>query len=292
MFMHFSCVRHGDKSIQKICSNLLEKHQTLIEKFLRNVLKLNRFPRSSIQYAIEDVESADELNTSTGSVTSFLKSETQQTPRTAKFINDRHVENMHLKVQLETEKYERGYLEMQAKHNEEKIMKLDVEHKKSVAVINELNKQLAHLKDELEASEKNGVDRVIKQLRKQINDKEEKVADCIMDMNALKDNNAFLEEKLKYAERQIQILTHDKMSLNDDIERIRSELDDRDKTISYINSRNRELEEMIKELRADNSTERRMYESSFDFLNASASSAVESSEFAKNRGSDLSIFNH
>lgn len=280
--MHFSCVRYPDINIQQICSNLTEKFQEHIKIFLNNVVKYTRFPRNLLQDAIEDVESLDVLNSSissTKSGPSILKSDSQQTPRTARYLNERHVEAMNLKAMLETERYERGYLEMQAKHNEEKLSKLDAEYKKASATINELNKQIANLRDEIEASERNGVDRVIRDLRKQIQEKDDKIEDCIMDMNALKDSNSLLEEKIKYAEKQIKNLSNDKAILYNDMDQFKIELDERDKNILCINNRNKELEDMIREMRTDASPNKKLYESSFDFLNASTSSTVESSKF-------------
>lgn len=281
--MHFSCLRFPDKSIQRICSNLTEKYQEYVKNFLNNVVKYSRFPRNLVQDAIEDVESFDALNTSmssTKSGPSILKSDSQQTPRTARYLNERHIETMNLKAMLEAERYERGYLEMQAKHNEEKLMRLDAEHKKSLSTINDLNKQISSLRDAIDSSERNGIDRVIKELRKKIEEKQTKIEDYIIDMNALKDSNALLEKKIKFAEKQIKTLSIEKANLYDDIDRFRSELDERDKTIMCINSRNKDLEELIKELRSEISPNKKMYESSsFDFLNASTSSAVDSSKF-------------
>lgn len=165
---------------------------------------------------------------------------------------------------------------MQVKYNEEKLSKIDGEYKKAMAEINDLKKQITTLMEEIASPNKSNGDPMVKRLKKCLDEREDKLAECIQNVNALTDTNAFLNEKIQYAEKQIKALTEKTIDLHDDIDKLKSELEDREKVINYMNGANKELEELVKELRTCPHTERqRVFESSFDLLNSSTSNTSE-----------------
>lgn len=164
---------------------------------------------------------------------------------------------------------------MQVKHNEEKLSKTEAEYKKAMSEINDLKKHITALMEEIASPNKSNVDPMVKRLRKCLDEKEDELAECIQNMNALTDTNAFLTEKIQYAEKQIKTLTQKTIDLHDDIDKLKAELEDREKVISYMNGVNKDLEELVKELRTSLHPERRVFDSSFDLLNSSSSNTSE-----------------
>lgn len=165
---------------------------------------------------------------------------------------------------------------MQVKYNEEKLAKIDGEYKKSMAEVNDLKKHITALMEEIASPNKSDADPMVKRLRKCLDDKEDELSKCIQNMNELTDTNAFLNEKIQYAEKQIKTLTEKTHDLHDDIDKLKLELEDREKVINYMNGTNKDLEELVKELRTCTHPERRVFESSFDLLNSSTSNTSQS----------------
>lgn len=164
---------------------------------------------------------------------------------------------------------------MQVKYNEEKLSKTEGEYKKAIAEINDSKKHITALMEEIASPNKLNVDPMVKRLKKCLDEKEDELAECIQNMNALTDTNAFLNEKIQYAEKQIKTLTEKTIDMHDDIDKLKAELEDREKVISYVNGVNKDLEELVKELRTSSLPERRVFDSSFDLLNSSTSNSSE-----------------
>lgn len=172
---------------------------------------------------------------------------------------------------------------MQVKYNEEKISKLDIEFKKALAEINDLKKHITALMEEIASPSQSKVDPMVNRLRKCLDEKEDELASYIQNLNEMTDTNSFLNEKILFAEKQIKLLSEKTLDLYDDIDKLKSELEDREKAIKYMNGANKELEELVRELRSYSNSEKRLGETSFDVLNSSTllnSSTSNTSEFA------------
>lgn len=175
-------------------------------------------------------------------------------------------------AQLETERYEKGYLEMQVKHSEEKLAKLDLDHKNSVAEIHDLKKYINQLRDDIASPNQLNIDQLTKRLQKELNEKDEELSKCILDANVMKETNGFLNKKIIYMEKQMKLLSNKTLELHDDIEKIKLELDERDKIINYVNNNNKELEEMIKNLQTQ--SDKNGMDSTSDFLDSSSNEMI------------------
>lgn len=179
---------------------------------------------------------------------------------------------------METERFERGYLEMQVKHNEEKLAKYDVDHKKAMAEINDLKKHITALMEEIATPNKSNVDPMVKRLRKNLDEKEDELAKYIQNVSELADSNALLSDKIQYAEKQIQMLTVKTFDLQDDMEKLSAQLVDRENVIKFMEETNKQQQELIKELRRParsedgRSEESRFNESSYEVLDSTSTS--------------------
>lgn len=54
LLLHFACVRSGDKHMQSICNNMIEKNQVIIAKYFEYMIKNVKYTRASIDDAMEE----------------------------------------------------------------------------------------------------------------------------------------------------------------------------------------------------------------------------------------------
>lgn len=54
LLLHYSCVRHADPGIQRICQTFPHQHQTAMTIFFTNLLEENRFTRVGFRHAIDN----------------------------------------------------------------------------------------------------------------------------------------------------------------------------------------------------------------------------------------------
>lgn len=182
---------------------------------------------------------------------------------------------------MDTERFERGYLEMQLNQCEKKLSKLDDDYKEAMAQNNRLKKQIQSLDEHDQLAQNTVSDQTVKQLRREIDEKENEILKMTIGWNEAKDDIETLKEKLQYAESQIKSLNlklHESFS---EAETFKSQLDEREKMINYMNNNNKELSDLLKELQS--STKRHDFDSttSSEMLNCTANDLNTSSKLAK-----------
>lgn len=90
----------------------------------------------------------------------------------------------------------------------------------------------------------------LKRLQQELLEKEDELSKTRSNVNILTDSNALLNEKLAHMEKQVQLLSNREIALNENIDKMKQDLEERDKIVDYINNNNKELEECIKDLRS------------------------------------------
>ncbi|XP_055300989.1 restin homolog isoform X1 [Sitodiplosis mosellana] len=280
LFLHFACVLHADTGIQQICNNMVRKNQEMIEKYLDYLFKIGKCERAIVQSAIEEAESLDlaiaHVSPITRSLQSVLSSTSPQTPK-SKMLNTWNLENRNLKAQLETERFERGYLEMQLNQCEKKLSKLDEDYKEAMTENNFLKKQIQTLDENDQIQQNAQTEVTVKQLRREINEKEDELLKLTITYNGAKDDIELLKEKLEYAESQIKSLNNKLLDSFSEAETFKNQLDDREKMISYVNNNNKELTDMLKELQSNSKKLDFDSSSSYELLNSTANDLNTSS---------------
>lgn len=129
IFLHFSCVMFPEPFFHSKCISLKPKCQSSIQTFLEILAKSEKFDRNSLRMAIRDSTPANprlsflhlNFNTPQRSPKNFKNS--PPTP-TSQLLDEKGREVKLLKAQLDSEKYERGFLEVQVKQYEERLSKL------------------------------------------------------------------------------------------------------------------------------------------------------------------------
>lgn len=183
-----------------------------------------------------------------------------------------------LQSQLETERFERGYLEMQLNQCEKKLTKLDDDYKIAMTENNLLKKQIQMLDENDQLTQNAEIDSTVKQLRREINQKEDELFKLTSKVNAANDDIELLQEKLQYAETQVKSLNVKLLDSFNEAETFKSQLDDREKMINYLNTSNKELSDMLKELQSNSKKLDFDSSSSYDLLNSTANDLNTSSE--------------
>jgi hypothetical protein len=145
IFLYYSCVKHPEQYFQQCCSKLDGNNQSIITKFFCQLVEhqcnLNKDAiRGAIQQASKCLNlkywlvfskvfffSVPLLMPPFMSIDSPIKTpQAKQSPPTPTtvLLDEKKRTNNLLQSQLESERFERGYLEMQLKQSEEKVEKL------------------------------------------------------------------------------------------------------------------------------------------------------------------------
>lgn len=182
------------------------------------------------------------------------------------------------KAQLETERFERGYLEMQLNQCEKKLAKLDDDYKEVLIENNHLKKQIQTLDEDDELMKNSETDYAARQLRRQITEKEDELMKLTITYNEAKDDIEIMKEKLHYAESQVKLLNTKLLESFSEAESFRTQLDEREKMISYVNNNNKELSDLLKELQSNSKKQDFDSSTSYEMLNSTANDLNTSSK--------------
>lgn len=180
---------------------------------------------------------------------------------------------------METERFERGYLEMQLSQCEKKLAKLDDDYREAMNENNYLKKQIQTLDEDEESIKNSQIDPATKHLRRQISEKEDELMKLTIIYNEAKDDIEILNEKLQYAESQVTTLNTKLFDSFNEVESFKSQLDEREKMLSYVNNNNRELSEMLKELQSNSKKLDFDSSASYEMLNSTTSDLNSSGKF-------------
>uniref|UniRef100_A0A1I8N206 Uncharacterized protein n=1 Tax=Musca domestica TaxID=7370 RepID=A0A1I8N206_MUSDO len=202
-------------------------------------------------------------------------------------LEERQRELYNLRAQLETERYEKGLLEVQIKQNEDKILKLNQDHKKLQHQIQDLkNDILLKTSDGTNSSNREGqVEQIHKRLLKEMTLKENEIIRLNDIVRNLREEKALIQEKLSYAQKQIAICMNRIKELDYKVDELSDTIEKRDGTIKFLTDSKIELEQYIAEYRSANmqsdlNGSMECFDSSFarNIGNTNASSNVSSPE--------------
>lgn len=182
---------------------------------------------------------------------------------------------------METERFERGYLEMQLNQCEKKLIKLDEDYKEAMSQNNYLKKQIQSLDEHDQLNQIAQSDVTVKQLRREIDEKESELFKLTVACNEAKDDIEILKEKLQYAETQIKSLNIKLLESFTEAETFKNQLDEREKMIGYMNNNNKELSDLLKELQSNSKKQDFDSSASYEMLNSTANDLNTSSEYEK-----------
>ncbi|XP_073830571.1 mushroom body defect isoform X3 [Musca autumnalis] len=203
-------------------------------------------------------------------------------------LEERQRELYNLRAQLETERYEKGLLEVQIKQNEDKILKLNQDHKKLQHQIQDLKNDIILKTSDGSSSSSNREgheDQIQKRLIKEMTLKENEIIKLTDVVRNLREEKALVQEKLSYAQKQIVICMNRIKELDYKVDELSDTIEKKDGTIKYLTDSKLELEQYIAEYRSANmhsdlNGSMECFDSSFarNIGNTNASSNVSSPE--------------
>lgn len=212
LLLHFGCVLSRDVHIQNACKALGEFQQAAVANFFKQFggMKYEAVTRGHLKKAIVDAIRTD-VPVVEGMALSTPKKSLLGSPDTPK--NRRLEQNMRelnkIRIQLETERYERGFIEIQVKEGQEQIERLQAQQRTHISELHELRNQLLYENDENRApnvKDQDARSAELTALKRSITQLEDKVAHLLVETHCLETDKGTLTKKLKHSEEQIQML--------------------------------------------------------------------------------------
>ncbi|KAG4067391.1 hypothetical protein HA402_015827 [Bradysia odoriphaga] len=271
LLMYFACVKHPDVNIQRICKEMQGESQLVVGTFLKNLLDSNSFSRETIKCVIESSGTCYEhqLNRIVFTICNILCvapaklsdyvlalsptkiSETNMclaTPK-SKILNEWNAENRQLKAQVETERFERGFLEALLKKKEEEISDLHQERRKFQADIQQLKSKLTDKDTEnIPVNYNDSQTEMLKRrLRKDIADKEAEINKLQTKVDDLTTAKQHFAEKLSLVESQYNKSIECSAELADKLEQLTETCDKQQEHIKGLEINIKEYQKYFNE---------------------------------------------
>ncbi|XP_058443178.1 centromere-associated protein E isoform X2 [Malaya genurostris] len=286
LLLYFSCVRHPDTFFQHICSGFDKLRQVAVGAFLKSMLdnsqQRKEVDRMMIQRAIQDampqtmlppassvsldpplpsmsqassqlsvpsrITSADLLD-SPLRLSNRVPKLSPPTPKTI-ILDERTRQLKELKAQLEAERYEKGYLEMQLKQLQDKNDRFMDDKRKQLKEIRELKSELQSCNRENESPNKQrDADHKLNRIQRQLNEKEENLDRLKIELETISENNRHATEMINYRNCQISKLNNKILELEGSIVTLNECILEKEEIIKYLRENNEDLENFIKENR-------------------------------------------
>lgn len=212
LLLHYGCVQCRDVQIQNACKSLGEYQQAAVANFFKQFagVKYEGVVRGSLRKMIVDAMRTDDQVANVA--LSTPKKRLSGSPDTPKNLRlEQNMKDLNkIRVQLETERYEKGFLEIQLKEGQDQITRLNAQQKVHINEIHELRNQLLYENDENRTPNLNdGKDKQtseVNAMRRNIGQLEDKVANLLVETHCLEADKGTLAKKLKHSEEQIQLL--------------------------------------------------------------------------------------
>lgn len=230
LLLHFGCVLSRDVHIQNACKALGEYQQAAVANFFKQFggMKYESVTRVNLKKMIVDAIRTD-VPVAEGVALSTPKKRLNGSPDTPK--NRRLEQNVRelnkVRIQLETERYEKGFLEIQIKEGQDQIERLQAQQRTHINELHELRNQLMYENDENKTpnvQDQEARSSEMMALKKNIGQLEDKVANLLVETHCLETDKGTLTKKLKHSEEQMQVLFERSEEMQMCIEQLRMEV--------------------------------------------------------------------
>ncbi|XP_053948709.1 GRIP and coiled-coil domain-containing protein 2 isoform X2 [Anastrepha ludens] len=315
LLLHFSCVKYPETNFHDICKRLSVNNQRYIAAFFNELLDCQSISRDKLLYVIASTslkcantsggsgnDSHSSGNNSTGNNFNLPSSSYPRmsspcrtsrnasgsssprmvppTPKSA-MLEERTRELYNLRAQLETERYEKGLLEVQIKQNEDKIRKLNQDHKKLQQTIQDLRNDILTQSTESSSPSKDG-EQMKRRLCRELTLKEAEIANLTETLGNLNEEKSLVQEKLSFADKKIVVCMERIALLDFKVDELTAELEQKEQTIKYLNENKLELEQFINETRSAGNCSRPDYlEASFSPITDASGSSTSPENLAR-----------
>ncbi|XP_059615140.1 interaptin [Phlebotomus argentipes] len=254
LLLHYSCVVCKDKKFQSICMKLTGSQQESIASLFSRLGQREDITRASLKGILREtpVESSSIEFMKLGSPIRTPLKTSPPTPA-VKLLEDRSRELISVKAQLETERYEKNFLEAQLKETEERLRRANQQQKHYVVEIKQLKEKLLYGDEQnipQNGEKKSGQSLVC--LQRQIQQLEDKICNLNADVEVLTQDKRTLQTKAVRMEEELSNFRkkcHEQVIIHEDVQ---AELQNKLLIIANLESVNEELTTLIKELKPSN----------------------------------------
>ncbi|XP_055624263.1 centromere-associated protein E isoform X2 [Toxorhynchites rutilus septentrionalis] len=295
LLLYFSCVRHPERFFQLICNgfdkpkqyavtgflkfmhegNHLRKEidRTMIRKAIQDAMPKAMMPPSPPQPSLQQLSQSSRLTSSDIPdsplrLNSRLQRISPPTPKTI-ILDERTRQLKELKAQLEAERYEKGYLEVQLKQLQDKNDKFLEDKRKYLKEIRELKAELQTCNRENESPNKQrGADHKLSRIERQLAEKEAALDQLKVELETVSENNKNATEMINYRNTQIVKLKDKIQEQEASIVTLSECVEEKELMIKYLRESNDDLQNFIKEnrLERDNTVATDTLNTSFECL--------------------------
>lgn len=232
LLLQYGCVQCRDVHLQNACKQLTVHQQKAVTNFFQSFganqnetvsrVNLRQTIKSAMIQQAADCESPNSTPLKRRSDNGTVG--TPNTPRN-RLLEQNMRELNRIRMQLEAERYEKGFLEIQIRDGEEQIKRLNETQRQHLTDIHELKNQLLYENDENKTPNLNqDVKEDCGALKKTICALEDKVQGLLIDTHCLETDKVTLKKKLKHSEDQMQILFERTQEMNCLIDEIKTDV--------------------------------------------------------------------
>ncbi|GAB0093453.1 hypothetical protein DMENIID0001_085940 [Sergentomyia squamirostris] len=253
LLLHYSCVVAKDGKFQHMCISLTVNQQEAIANLFSKLVDKNQITRTLLKETLRT--SAPQSSIEFMNLGSPIKTPKKVEPVTPsmKLHEERFKELISLRAQVETERYERNFLETQIKDMEEALKKADQRQKIHIVEIKQLKERLLYGDDQnIPDNQEKKSTLFVSQQQKLILQLEDKIYTLNGEIDALSRNRASLQQKNVLLEREVKIFREKSHEYQVNMENIQAELEEKIRTIADLESVNQDLKIFIKEIRGSN----------------------------------------
>ncbi|XP_055709183.1 myosin-2 heavy chain isoform X2 [Phlebotomus papatasi] len=278
LLLHYACVVCMDEHFQSICKSMTRSQQQAIVNLFERISEKDTVTRAILKNILR--ETAPHSPIEFMNMGSPIRTPLKTSPSTpsAKLLDERSRELISVKAQLETERYEKSFLEMRIKEAEEKFLKSNQQQRMYIGEIKQLKEKLMYGDEQNIPQNREKKDMISeKSHQKQIQKLEEKICALNIEVDTLTKNRGNLQQKNSLIEKELGSFREkfqEQLILNGNI---RADLEEKTIIIADLERDNHELKLLINEIKPNNTDLNSTDSLDFSF-NSSKSKIGESPE--------------
>lgn len=204
LLLHYACVVCMDENFQSICKSMTRTQQQAIANFFERLSEKDSVTRAILKNILRETApySPIEFMNMGSPIRTPLK--TSPSTPSAKLLDERSRELIFVKAQLETERYEKSFLEMRIKEAEENFLKSNQQQRAYIGEIKQLKEKLMYGDEQNIPQNREKKDMISeKSHQKQIQKLEEKICALNIEVDTLTKSKSNIQQKNSLIEKEL-----------------------------------------------------------------------------------------
>lgn len=226
LLLYYGSVQSREVHIQNSCKHFNGYQQTVVASFFKQLsnFKNAMVTRGNLKKMIVEANKSDTLSASPLNTPNKKTGRSPQTPKNR--LMEQNMRKLNkVKIQLETERFEKGFLEIQIKDGEQEIQRLNEQQKLHMDEIHELKSQLLYdnIENRTPNMKQESTKKGVNSLKRDINQLEDKVANLLAEVHCLNSDKTTLNKKLKHSEEQMKLSLEKTQEISSMMQELKSE---------------------------------------------------------------------